>query len=181
MEAPGLDFGGFGDVQVAPGWPQELQIPWRIVSKTTVLVFGRSNLNAKNFDFGMRAFAFPQKAWARLGGSGVPPWGPSMEFAGVPAPAWLNPAFLEVWGRRPYREGSARPVEGRRRRRTFCHWAPSWLQVHIFSQFVCIFFARCFEVAFFNVSRWFLNGFWKVWGGFWGCFGNGFHTIFKKK
>ena len=48
------------------------------VSKTTV--FGRSNLNAKNFDFGMRAFAFPQKAWPRLGGGGVPPWGPSMEF-----------------------------------------------------------------------------------------------------
>ena len=49
-----------------------------MVSKTTV--FGRSNLNAKNFDFGMRAFAFPQKAWPRLGGGGVPPWGPSMEF-----------------------------------------------------------------------------------------------------
>ena len=35
--------------------------------------------------------------------------------AGVPPPAWLDPAFLEVWGRRPYREGSARLVEGRRR------------------------------------------------------------------
>ena len=31
--------------------------------------------------------------------------------AGVPPPAWLDPAFWEVWGRRPYREGSARPVE----------------------------------------------------------------------
>ena len=34
--------------------------------------------------------------------------------AGVPPPAWLDPAFLEVWGRRPYRVGFARPVEGRR-------------------------------------------------------------------
>ena len=83
--------------------------------------------------------------------------------AGVPPPAWLDPAFLEVWGRRPYREGSARPVEGHRRtidgpstayRSSFKNssWAPSWLQVRIFSQFVCIFFARCFEVAFFIVS-----------------------------
>ena len=31
--------------------------------------------------------------------------------AGVPPPAWLNPAFLEVWGRRPYRVGFARPAE----------------------------------------------------------------------
>ena len=60
LEAPGLDFGGFWDVQVAPGWPQGLQIPCNMVSKTTV--FGRSNLNAKNFDFGMHPFAFPQKA-----------------------------------------------------------------------------------------------------------------------
>ena len=27
----------------------------------------------------MHPFAFPQKAWPRLGGGGVPPWGPSME------------------------------------------------------------------------------------------------------
>ena len=73
---------GFWDVQVAPGWPQGLQIPCKMVSTTTV--FGRSNLNAKNFDFGMRACAFPQKAWPRLGGGGVPPWGPSMELE----PTW---------------------------------------------------------------------------------------------
>ena len=85
MEGSGLDFGGprarFKRVlgpQVAPEWPQGLQIPCKMVSKTTV--FGRSNLNAKNFDFGMHPFAFPQKAWPRLGGGGVPPWGPSMEF-----------------------------------------------------------------------------------------------------
>ena len=77
LEGSGLDFGGFWDAQVAPGWPQGFQIPRKIVFKTTA--FGRSNLNAKNFDFGMRAFAFPQKAWPRLGGGGVPPWGPSME------------------------------------------------------------------------------------------------------
>ena len=76
MEAPGLDFGGFWDAQVAPGWPQGLQISCKMLSKTAV--FGRSNLNAKNFDFGMHPFAFPQKAWPRLGGGGVPPWGPSI-------------------------------------------------------------------------------------------------------
>ena len=79
--------------------------------------------------------------------------------AGVPPPAWLDPAFLEVWGRRPYRVGFARPVEGHRTfqnsievHRSFSSWAPSWLQVRIFSQFVCTFFARCFEVAFVIVS-----------------------------
>ena len=36
------------------------------------------------------------------------------QYAGVPPPAWLDPAFLEVWGRRPYRVGFARPVEGHR-------------------------------------------------------------------
>ena len=97
--------------------------------------------------------------------------------AGVPPPAWLNLAFLEVWGRRPYRVGFARPVE---LHRTFSSWAPSWLQVRIFSQFVCIFFARCLEVAFFIVSRWFLNGFWEGWGRFWGCFGDGFSHDFQK-
>ena len=50
MEGSGLDFGGFWDAQVAPGWPQGFQIPRKIVFKTTA--FGRSNLNAKNFDFG---------------------------------------------------------------------------------------------------------------------------------
>ena len=37
-----------------------------------------------------------------------------IQYAGVPPPAWLDPAFLEVWGRRPYRVGFARPVEGHR-------------------------------------------------------------------
>ena len=77
LEAPGLDFGGFCHAQVAPGWTQELQSPCKMLSKT--MGFGRSHLNAKNFDFGMHPFAFPQKAWPRLGGGGVPPWGPSME------------------------------------------------------------------------------------------------------
>ena len=77
LEAPGLDFRWFWDAQVASGWPQRFQIPVTMVFKTAA--FGRSNLNAKNFDFGMHPFAFSQKAWPRLGGGGVPPWGPLME------------------------------------------------------------------------------------------------------
>ena len=100
--------------------------------------------------------------------------------AGVPPPAWLNPAFLEVWAEGPTEWGSHGPSRAIELRRTFSSWAPSWLQVRIFSQFVCIFFARCFEVAFFIVSWWFLNGFWKVWGRFWGCFGGGFSHDFQK-
>ena len=82
LEAPGLDFEWFWHAQIDPGWPQGLQISCKMLSKTTV--FGRSNLNAKNLDFGMHPFAFPQKAWPRLGGGGVPPWGPSMEFHCLP-------------------------------------------------------------------------------------------------
>ena len=67
-EAPGLDFGGFGDAQVAPGWPQGLQISCKMFFKTTV--FGRSNLNAKNFDFGMRAVASGHGYGRDLGGFG---------------------------------------------------------------------------------------------------------------
>ena len=78
LKGPGLDFGWFWEAQIAAGWPQGLQNPCKMVSKTTI--FGRSNLNAENFDLSMHPFAFPQKAWPRLGGGGVPPWGPSMEF-----------------------------------------------------------------------------------------------------
>ena len=96
LEAPGLDFEWFWHAQVASGWPQGLQIPCKIRFKTAV--FGRSNLNAKNFDFVVHPFAFPQKAWPRLGGGGVPPWGPSMELAqnrvfevgGLPFGAFLD-------------------------------------------------------------------------------------------
>ena len=73
LKAPGLDFGEFGEAPIAAGWPQGLQTPCKIVSKTSV--FGRSNLNAENFNSGMHPFAFPQKAWPRLGGSGVTPLG----------------------------------------------------------------------------------------------------------
>ena len=43
-------------------------------------------------------------------------------------------------------------------------WAPR-------SLFFSHFFARCFEVAFFSVFRWFFNGFWEVWGWIWECSG----------
>ena len=84
-------------------------------------------------------------------------WPPALireasQCAGVPPPAWLNPAFLEVWAEGPTEWGSHVPSRAIEVHRTFSSWAPSWLQVRIFSQFVCIFFARCLEVAFFIVS-----------------------------
>ena len=104
LEAPGLDFRGFWDVQIATGWPQGLQIPCNMVSKTTV--FGRSNLNAKNFDFGMRACAFPQKAWPRLGGGGVPPWGPSMELE-LSWPSWSPRTFPKASKIQSFAQGAS--------------------------------------------------------------------------
>ena len=92
LEAPGLVLEGFWDAQVAPGWPQGLEIPCQILSDTAL--FWRSNLNVKNFDFGIHPFAFPQKAWPRLGGGGVPPWGPSMELE----PSWLQNAQNQSGG-----------------------------------------------------------------------------------
>ena len=68
LEGSGLDFGGFWDAQVAPGWPQGFQIPRKILFKT--IAFGRSNLNAKNFDFGMRAVASGHGYGRDLGGFG---------------------------------------------------------------------------------------------------------------
>ena len=59
-------------------------------------------------------------------------------------------------------------------------WAPSGLQVRIFFAICLHFFRTMLRIAFFIVSRWFLNGFWKVWGRFWGCFGVGFFTRFSK-
>ena len=96
--------------------------------------------------------------------------------AGVPPPAWLNPAFLEVWGQRPYREGSARPVDEYRPSFKNSSWAPSWLQVRIFSRFVCIRFAfwahltpSCYFLRFLTMFldfRLILGGFGRIWGRF---------------
>ena len=103
--------------------------------------------------------------------------------AGVPPPAWLNPAFLEVWGRRPYRVGFTRPAESRRVTLLLTHfsfWGPSWLQLRIFSQFVCIFFARCFEVTFLSFPDGFKMDFGRFGEGSGGVLEVVFHTIFKK-
>ena len=62
----------------------------------------------------------------------------SVTMRGGPSPSVVGPCLLGSLGRRPYREGFARPVEGRRRAVVL---APSWLQVRIFSRFVCMFFA----------------------------------------
>ena len=104
--------------------------------------------------------------------------------AGVPPPAWLNPAFLEVWGRRPYRVGFARPVEG--------HRTPSksielfHLGRQVGSKFA--FFRNLFAFFSHDASKLrflsFPDGFWMDFGRF----GEGsegvlevvFHMIFKK-
>ena len=100
--------------------------------------------------------------------------------AGVPPPAWLDPAFLEVWGRRPYREGFAGPAEGHRRPSNFFILGAKLAPSSFFCAICLYFFRAMFRSCFFIVSRWFLNGFWEVWGRFWGCFGDGFSHDFQK-
>ena len=57
----------------------------------------------------------------------------------------------------------------------FFHWGAKLGQVGSKlaprSLFLSNFFARCFEVAFFSVFRWFSDEFWEVWGWIWECFG----------
>ena len=101
----------------------------------------------------------------------------SVKMRGGPSPSVVEPCLLGSLGPKALQRGVR---TSRRGPSDFSSWAPSWVQVRSFSQFVCIFCARCLEVAFFTVSRWFLNGFWEVWGRFWGCFGNGFSHDFQK-
>ena len=129
--------------------------------------FGKSNFFAKFF---AKTFAIAASAGRAE----------RKQCAGVPPPAWLDPAFLEVWAEGPTERGSHVPSRAIELRRTFSSWAPSWLQVRIFSQFVCIFFARCFELRFLS----FPDGFWMDFGRFGedsgGVLEVVFHTIFKK-
>ena len=91
--------------------------------------------------------------------------------AGVPSPSVVRPSLLGSLGPKALQSGVH---TARRGPSHFSFWAPSWLQVRIFSQFVCIFFARCFEVAFFYrflmVFEWILEGLGKVLRVFWRWF-----------
>ena len=104
---------------------------------------------------------------------------------GGPSPSVVKPRPSWKFGAEgPTERGPhvpSRAVEGYRPSFKNSSWAPSWLQVRIFSLFVCVFFARCLEVAFFTVSPWFWNGFWEVWGGFWGCSDDFLSRDFQKK
>ena len=83
----------------------------------------------------------------------------------------------------PWRWSEA-PLRGRRVSRRvkvcFCFGRPNWLQVGSKIGFFRVLFARCFEVAFFSVFRWFFNGFGVVSEGIWECFGIVFHVFFKQ-
>ena len=98
----------------------------------------------------------------------------SVTMRGGPSPSVVGPCLLGSLGRRPYREGFARPVEGRRRAVVL---APSWLQVRIFSRFVCMFFAFWVHLTpsgyflaisrdFFLIFDGFGEGLGRIWGGF---------------
>ena len=94
--------------------------------------------------------------------------------AGVPPPAWLDPAFLEVWGRRPYRVGSARPVEGHRRAiELFILGAKLAPSSHFFAmclRFLRAMFRSCVFYRFPMVLEWILGGLGRVLGVFRTCF-----------
>ena len=106
--------------------------------------------------------------------------------AGVPPPAWLDPAFLEVWGRRPYRVVSARPVEGHRTPSNFfilgAKLAPSSHFFAICLRFLRAMFRSCVFYRFPMVWAWILGGLGRLLGVFWKSFLTRFSktSIFKK-
>ena len=65
LEAPGLNFRWFWDAQVAPGLPQGLQIPCKMLTKTTV--FERSNLNAQKLRLWHVPLCLSSKGLAKVG------------------------------------------------------------------------------------------------------------------
>ena len=97
--------------------------------------------------------------------------------AGVPPPAWLDPAFLEVWAEGPTERGShvpPRAIDGHRRPSNFfilgAKLAPS---SHFFA--ICLHFFRtmlrsCVFYRFPMVFEWILGGLGKVLGVFWRWF-----------
>ena len=99
---------------------------------------------------------------------------------GGPSPSVVKPCLLGSLGRRPYREGFARPVEGRRGPSDFlslgAKLAPS---SHFFA--ICLHFFRtmlrsCVCYRFLMVFEWILEGLEKVLG----VFRKWFFTRFSK-
>ena len=109
--------------------------------------------------------------------------------AGVPPPAWLNPAFLEVWAEGPTEWGSHGPSRAPELHRTpskffilGAKFAPS---SHFFA--ICLHFFRtmfrsCVFYRFLMVFEWILEGLGKVLGVFWRWFFTRFskNSIFEK-
>ena len=97
--------------------------------------------------------------------------------AGVPPPAWLNPAFLEVWAEGPTEWGSHGPPGAIELFILGAKLAPS---SHFFA--ICLHFFRtmfrsCVFYRFPMVFTWLLGGLGRVLGVFW----KWFFTRFKKK
>ena len=97
--------------------------------------------------------------------------------AGVPPPAWLDPAFLEVWAEGPTERGShvpPRAIDGHRRPSNFfilgAKWAPS---SHFFRNLFAFFShdaSNCVFYRFPMVFEWILEGLGKILGVFWRWF-----------
>ena len=100
---------------------------------------------------------------------------------GGPSPSVIESRLLRSLGRRPYREGFARPAEGHRRPSNFfilgAKWAPS---SHFFRNLFAFFShdaSNCVFYRFPMVFEWILEGLGKVPGVFW----RWFFTRFSKK
>ena len=95
---------------------------------------------------------------------------------GGPSPSVVKPRPSWTFGAKgPTERGPHVPSRAIDGHRTFSSWAPSWLQVRIISQFVCVFFARCLEVAFLS----FPDGFGMDFGRFGEGSGNVLEMFFK--
>ena len=108
----------------------------------------------RNLGASCRPCVFPVTSRFATGTPALPRYAPrSVTMRGGPSPSVVKSRLLGSLGPKALQSG----VRTSRRGPSgaidpFSSWAPSWLQVRIFSQFVCIFFARCLEVAFFIVS-----------------------------
>ena len=97
----------------------------------------------------------------------------------VPPPAWLNPALLGSLGPKALQRGVR---TSRRGVRTFHLGRQVGSKFAFFRNLFAFFLHDASKLRFFIVSRWFVDGFWEVWGRFWGCFGDGFsHDLENNK
>ena len=118
---------------------------------------------------------FPVASRFAIGTPALPRYAPrSVTMRGGPSPSVVGPCLLRSLGRRPYREGFARPAEGHRRPSNFfilgAKLAPS---SHFFA--ICLHFFRtmlrsCVFYRFPMVFEWILEGLGKILGVFWRWF-----------